>query len=156
MKIRSLALILVAAASLGIVAKAVASDSAALMPAVKSVYEHYFKIQAQLAQDSLKGVDEHAGAIAKAVQGDTTKMLPSSVAGQADKLAKAKDLGAAREAFQPLSDSLIKYLADHKVPKGTYHKVFCSMVNANWLQADTKIQNPYLGKSMPDCGEIKE
>jgi len=30
------------------------------------------------------------------------------------------------------------------------------MVNANWLQADTKIQKPLPGKSMPDCGEIKE
>jgi hypothetical protein len=30
------------------------------------------------------------------------------------------------------------------------------MADATWLQADKKIQNPYLGKAMPDCGEIKE
>jgi hypothetical protein len=68
------------------------------------------KIQSQLAQDSLKGMDEHAHAIVKAVRGGTVKMLPSSVADQADKLAKAKDLPAAREAFKPLSISLI---SDH-------------------------------------------
>jgi hypothetical protein len=156
MNIKSFALIMLAVASLGIVTKAPAADTPALMPPVKSVYDHYLKIQAQLAQDSLKGVDEHADAIAKAVQGDTMKMLPSSVADQADKLAKAKDLPAAREAFKPLSNSLIKYLADHKTPKGQYYKVYCPMADANWLQAEKKIQNPYLGKAMLDCGEIKE
>jgi hypothetical protein len=154
--IRSLALIFLAATSLGIVANAPAEEVPGLMPPVKSVYDHYLEIQAELAHDSLKGVDEHANSIAKAVQGDAMKMLPSNVADQANKLAKARDLAAAREAFKPLSNSLIKYLSDHKVPHGVYYKVYCPMAGANWLQADKKIQNPYLGKAMLDCGEIKE
>jgi Cu(I)/Ag(I) efflux system membrane fusion protein len=156
MKLKSLALIFLAAASLGMAGKALAEDTPALMPPVKSVYDNYLKIQAVLAQDSLKGVEERAGAIAKTVRGDTMKMLPSNVADQADKLAKARDLAPAREAFKLLSNSLVKYLADHKAPKGAYYKVYCPMADATWLQADKKIQNPYLGKAMPDCGEIKE
>jgi len=39
----------------------------ALMEPVKTVYDNYLKIQAELAKDSIKGVDEHANAIAKAV-----------------------------------------------------------------------------------------
>ena len=131
-----------------------AADNPALMQPVKSVYDNYLKIQTALAGDSLSGVAENAGAITKAVQGDSMKMLPASVATEANAVAQAKDLKAARAAFKPLSDSLIKYLADHKA-KDAYVQVYCPMADANWLQADKKVNNPYLGKEMPTCGEIK-
>src|SRR5260370_6867121 len=64
----------------------------ALMEPVKSVLDHYLKIQGELAKDSIKGVDEHAAAIAKAVKGDEMKMLSPDVAKQAETLARAKTL----------------------------------------------------------------
>jgi hypothetical protein len=130
-------------------------DEPALMQPVKSVYDAYLKIQAELAKDSIKDVDENANVIAKAVAGDEMKMLPPDVAKQAETLAKAKDLKAAREAFKPLSKSLIKYLADNKAGKGTYHEAYCPMVKASWLQTDKSIKNPYMGKEMLTCGEFK-
>src|ERR1051326_8374957 len=89
-----------------------------LMEPVKSVLDNYLAIQKELTKDSIKGVDEHASAIAKAVKGDDMKMLTADVAAQAETVAKAKDLKAAREAFKPLSASLVKYLADNKAGKG--------------------------------------
>src|SRR3989475_13040433 len=83
----------------------------ALMEPVKSVLDHYLAIQKDLAKDSMKGVDEHANAIAKAVKSDDMKMLSPDVAAQAETLAKAKDLKAARQAFKPLSASLVQYVA---------------------------------------------
>lgn len=151
-KTRSLLLLSVAGLFLGVVARA--AESPALMKPVKSVYGHYLKIQSALAKDSLKGVPESAEAIAKAVQSDPMKMLPKAVAGQAEAVAKASDLKAARQAFKPLSDSLIKYLADHHA-QHAYVEVYCPMAKASWLQADKKVNNPYLGKAMPTCGEIK-
>lgn len=127
----------------------------ALMEPVKSVLDHYLAIQKELAKDSIKGVDEHANAIAKAVKGDDMKMLPTEVATQAEALAKAKDLKAAREADKPLSASLIKYLADNKAFEGTYHEAYCPMAKASWLQTDKAIKNPYMGKAMLTCGELK-
>jgi Cu(I)/Ag(I) efflux system membrane fusion protein len=126
-----------------------------LMEPVKSVYDNYLAIQKELAKDSLKGVDEHAAAIAKAVKGDDMKMLSPDVAKQAETLAAARDVKQAREAFKPLSASLVKYLADHKAGKGVYHEAFCPMANANWLQTEKEIRNPYMGKAMPGCGEFK-
>lgn len=131
------------------------AGNAALREPVKSVYDHYLTIQAGLAKDSLAGVAENAGAIAKAVQGDDTKMLPAEVAAQAATLAKASDLKAARAAFKPLSDSLIKYLADHHA-KDAYVQVYCSMAQAGWLQKDGNVNNPYFGKAMSQCGEIQK
>jgi len=127
----------------------------ALMEPVKSVLDHYLKIQGELAKDSVKGVDEHAAAIAKAVKGDDIKMLSPDVAKQADTLAQAKDLKAARAAFKPLSASLVKYLADNNAGVGTYHEAYCPMVKASWLQTGKAIKNPYMGKQMLSCGELK-
>jgi len=126
-----------------------------LMEPVKSLLDHYLMIQTELAKDSVKGLDEHANAIAKAVKGDDMKMLPPDVSKQAEVLAKAKDLKSAREAFKPLSASLIKYLADSKAGKGVYHEVYCPMVKASWLQKETDIKNPYMGKAMLTCGTLK-
>lgn len=130
-------------------------DNSALMEPVKSVYDSYLKIQTELVKDSLKDVSENATAIAKAVRGDSMKMLPAEVATQADSLAQAKDLKSAREAFKPLSESLIKYLADNNAGKGLYHEAYCPMAKASWLQSGKDIKNPYLGKEMPDCGVLK-
>jgi hypothetical protein len=132
-----------------------AADEPALMQSVKSVLDHYLMIQTELAKDSVKSLDEHANAIAKAVKGDSMKMLSPNVATQAETLAKAKDIKAAREAFKPLSASLVKYLADSKAGKGTYHEAYCPMVKASWLQASKDITNPYMGKSMLTCGILK-
>jgi hypothetical protein len=131
------------------------AKNSAMMEPVKSVYDDYLKIQAALAKDSLEGVRENANAIAKAIKGDEMKMLSPDIAQQAETLAKAADLKAARNAFKPLSDSLIKYLADHKVESGAYNEVYCPMAEGSWLQSGKKISNPYMGKSMSGCGEIK-
>jgi hypothetical protein len=127
----------------------------ALMEPVKSVLDHYLAIQKELTKDSIKGVEEHANAIAKAVKGDDMKMLPPEVAKEAEALAKAKDLKTAREADKLLSASLVKYLADNKAGRGVYHEVYCPMAKASWLQTDKTVKNPYMGKAMPDCGELK-
>jgi hypothetical protein len=155
MKIKAITTILLAAIGLLLNPAVRAADSPALMEPVKSVLDHYLKIQTELAKDSVKGLDDHANAIAKAVKGDDMKMLSPEVAKQAETLAKAKDLKAARDAFKPLSSSLIKYLADNKAGKGTYHEAYCPMVKASWLQTSKDITNPYMGKMMLTCGELK-
>ena len=83
----------------GFAAEEKKAESPALMEPVKSVLDHYLSIQTELAKDSVKGLDEHSNAIAKAVKGDDMKMLSPDVAKQAETLAKAKDLKAARVAF---------------------------------------------------------
>lgn len=132
-----------------------AEPAPALPKPVQAVFDSYLKIQTALAQDSLQGVSANATAIAKSVQADSAKSLSADVAQQAEILAKASDIKAAREAFKPLSDSLIKYLAANKAHAGHYVKVFCSMANARWLQTGTVVSNPYYGKSMLRCGKIE-
>lgn len=129
------------------------ADDSALTAPVKSVYDDYLKIQASLSNDSISGVAENANAIAKVVQSNANA-LPAEVSSEAEDVAKATDLVAARAAFKPLSNSLIKYLTDHK-DKAAYVQIYCPMADASWLQADKSVKNPYLGQEMSQCGEIQ-
>ena len=131
------------------------ADNVAPAQPVKSVLDDYLIIQAALAKDTLKGVEENASAIAKTVRGDDRKTLSPDVATQAETLAKAADLEAARAAFKPLSNSLIKYLADNKAGVGTYHEAYCPMAQASWLQTEKDIKNPYMGNAMSSCGQFR-
>ncbi|HEV2454257.1 MAG TPA: DUF3347 domain-containing protein [Verrucomicrobiae bacterium] len=118
------------------------------------VFNNYLHMETALANDSLVGVADDGQAIAKTVNNDTANTFPATVAQQADAVAHASDLESARAAFKPLSDSLIKYLADHN-EKDAYVKVYCPMARASWLQADKNVKNPYMGQAMSGCGEIQ-
>lgn len=122
---------------------------------VQAVFDSYITVQGALAQDSLKGISTAATTMAKAIQGDSKKALSPKVAQQTQALANAKDLATARDAFKSLSDSLIQYLNDQKVPAGSYYVAYCPMAKASWLQTDKTIMNPYMGKGMLHCGQIK-
>jgi Cu(I)/Ag(I) efflux system membrane fusion protein len=125
------------------------------MQPVQSVFDTYIKVQQTLAQDSVEGVASAGAAMAKAIQGDSMKMLPPAVAQQSEALAKAKDVDSARAAFKALSESLIEYVNGQKAATGTYHVAYCPMAKASWLQTGLTITNPYMGKSMQHCGQFK-
>ncbi len=137
---------------------AVAANAAmkkVFMEPVQSAFDNYIKVQGALAQDSLEGVSAAAGAIAKAVQGDSMKMLPQEAAPHSEALSKAKDLETARAAFKPLSESLIQFVKGQKAAAGVYHEAYCPMAKASWLQTGKTVMNPYMGKSMVHCGQLK-
>lgn len=127
--------------------------TAAQAPAGESVYTRYIEIQTALAADSMEGVADAAHAIARAIRAGSAEGVPPAVADQAEAVAKAEDLSAAREAFKLLSGSLIESLPSHG-EKSRYHVVHCPMAKASWLQDTKAIANPYFGKSMLSCGTI--
>ena len=121
----------------------------AAMPAelLASVLNHYVAIQSALAADKFDGVREAAERIAK--------LLPDPIRAQASAVATAPDVATARERFKPLSASLIQHLDRENVQTGRYFEVYCDMAKASWLQAGRTLRNPYYGKEMLECGEIK-
>ncbi|HSB82672.1 MAG TPA: hypothetical protein VLM91_28180 [Candidatus Methylomirabilis sp.] len=118
------------------------------------VLENYEGIQKALAADSMTGIPERARTIARAIRTDVANTLPLTVAEDAEKLAEAKDLKAARRAFKPLSASLIAWLEENQAGSSGYQEAYCPMADANWLQKEEQINNPYLGKKMLNCGEF--
>jgi uncharacterized protein DUF3347 len=113
----------------------------------------YLKVQTDLAGDDLKA----AVADAKVVSAEAAKagQTAEKIRTSADKLAGAAKIDAAREAFGELSDAFIQF-AGGKSPGGDVRMAYCPMVKKSWLQRGEKIQNPYFGKEMIGCGEIKK
>lgn len=125
-----------------------------LAQSVAAVFDGYIQIQTALSGDSLEGVATNAQAIAKSVKEDKANTFSATLGEQAEAVAKAKDLAAAREAFKPLSESLIRFATKDSTLSGQYRQVHCSMAKANWLQTGTTVSNPYMGKAMARCGQF--
>ena len=67
-------------------------------------------------------------------------------------LAKGSSLKDARVAFEKLSDKAKQLAAGQP----GYYVVHCPMLKKDWVQTSEKIANPYYGKEMATCGEIKK
>lgn len=98
---------------------------------------NYEGVRAALAADDLEAAKRSAANITK-----------SQTAAQ---LSKASSLDAARVAFKKLSTEAIQIAKGHQ----GYYVANCPMAGSDWLQATTKISNPYLGREMATCGSIK-
>lgn len=64
-----------------------------------------------------------------------------------------------REHFEMLSQDMYDLVRTFNAGENLY-KDYCPMYNkgkgAFWISETKEIKNPYLGKKMPDCGEVKE
>ena len=67
-------------------------------------------------------------------------------------IANSKSLQEARSAFEKLSGQAKTKSAG----QSGYYVAHCPMLNKEWVQTSTTISNPYGGKEMIGCGEIKK
>lgn len=120
-----------------------------------ALVDPYVRVQAALAADKIDTLKQDSAEIAKAA---TSLGAPASkLADAAQKLGAAADLKAARDAFGRVSDELFAYVKSQgaTVP-ASVKTVYCPMANKSWLQKGDKIQNPYYGTEMQECGEFKK
>lgn len=110
--------------------------AATLSPADKAFLSSYETIRSALAAGDLTQAKEAAASF-----GETG----------AD-IAKSQSLDDARGSFAHLSEKAEQIAATQ--PR--YYIVHCPMAKKDWVQTSEKISNPYLGKEMLGCGEIKK
>lgn len=71
----------------------------------------------------------------------------------------AGDIAHQREHFDMLSKDMYDLVKAFGATQTLYND-YCPMYNnkkgASWLSETKEIKNPYLGKEMPTCGEVKE
>ncbi len=133
--------------------------------------DKYFKIKGALAIDALdktkksaKDYLDYLGKINMSVfKGEAHNVwmkhsIPLKRA--ANNISKADDIKAARKHFIMLSSQSIMVAKTFGPFKKPVFVQFCPMANdnkgADWLSREKKISNPYLGQSMPTCGEVKK
>lgn len=120
-------------------------NHAAAVPS-DELMDSYFAAQKALSQDNLAEAAGHAAALDKHYS---------------TALSSSKDLKSAREFFAVISNHLYEDIAGagEKIKRPVY-RFFCPMAfqgrGAYWLQDNDKVQNPYFGSVMFECGELKE
>jgi hypothetical protein len=117
-----------------------AEDQSPLIP----LYE---KVAAALVADNLPA----ARTAVEKLASEAVRLHHAGIAGSAPAVARADDLAGAREEFKILSIEAVA-LATHT--KG-YFILTCPMAQADWVQSTRAVANPYLGKDMLTCGEVK-
>jgi hypothetical protein len=119
-----------------------------------SLVEPYVRVQAALAADKTDGVKADAAAIGAAAGNLGEPAKP--IAAAAKRLEDAGSIKDARKAFGEVSDALFAYIkaTGASMPSGV-KTAYCPMVNKSWLQKGDKIQNPYYGSEMLDCGSFR-
>ena len=96
----------------------------------------YEKIHAALAADDLSAAKDAA----------------KDLGAEGADIAKATSLKDARASFEKLSSRAQTLAAG----QSGYYVVHCPMLKKDWVQTSTTIANPYAGKEMATCGEIKK
>lgn len=112
-----------------------------------ALFDGYFAVSKALAEDSLTGAKSASTDLVAAAKAEGQAVIAEKAAA----LAQSSSLDQARAGFKPLSAEIIK-LAEGKPG---FHVMTCSMAGGDWLQADTTVANPYMGKAMLRCGGAK-
>lgn len=138
---------------------------------VNDVVAAYLQVKEALTNDNGSGAASAAKSLSDALNKVNVTTLPATQKGVyadvADDMkehaghiaANAGKIEHQREHFETLSNDLYDLVKAGSV-KQTLYKDFCPMYNNNkggvWLSESKEIKNPYLGKKMPTCGEVKE
>jgi|SRR5205814_1137152 len=112
------------------------AGAATLSDKDKQFLAGYEKAHTALAADDLSGA----------------KAAGSDLGTEGAELSKSSSLKDARAAFEKLSVKAKQLAAG----QSDYHVYHCPMLNKDWVQTSTTTANPYGGKEMVSCGEIKK
>ncbi len=75
---------------------------------------------------------------------------------KAAQLVGSNDIKTQRKSFEGISSAMIKTLRSIKFNTSTVYVQHCPMAKASWLNEKEKIENPYYGSMMFECGDIAE
>ncbi len=124
---------------------------------LNAVYQHYTHLTTALTKADVAEAKIAANAIeagAKEVSGG------NSLASAASKISSATSVEAQREAYETMSNDMMKMVKKAGLSEGKVYVQYCPMAfdnkGASWLSSTEEIRNPYMGEKMMSCGENKE
>jgi len=124
---------------------------------LQSIYTSYIKLKDQLVATKYDEAKPAAAELAAALKGFEGCENAATIA---NKISTAKDIKAQRAAFTDLNVELIPVFKHTALTAGTIYIQHCPMANngdgGDWLASEKKIQNPYYGDEMMECGRVAE
>jgi hypothetical protein len=126
-------------------------------PEVANIYTAYIALKDNLVKSDYDGSKDAAKTL---LTGLKAKEGCESTALLADKIVSAKDLATQRKEFTYLSSDVIAMFKHADLKSGKIYVQHCPMANngdgGDWLSSEEKIQNPYYGDEMMECGAVIE
>ena len=119
----------------------------------RTMLEQYEAIRGLLAQDDFRGVKRRAETFRKANETAEPPPSPSPATEALTQIATATSLPSVRDAFRDWSKHVIELTRD---VQGFYVVRSPLEDRDEWLQTSDKVENPYMGKSMRDRGEVEK
>ena len=119
------------------------------LPAEGKVLQGYLDGTAALANDDYTTAHK-AFSVYEADTKAVAELSPTAAA-----LAKAADLKEARRALNAATLAVAKYSTAKGLDKAAVKFYFCPMSKqgGNWASLNDKVENPYFGNGMRDCGQ---
>ena len=128
-------------------------------PQLTKLYQNYISVKSALSSDDIKKTSMAAGEFLKTAKTVNTKIITeknlTSLKADAMTIAQGKNIETQRKAFYSLSDVMIGLAKENKLSEKTIFVQYCPMAKGSWLSNEKQIVNPYYGKSMIDCGNVK-
>lgn len=119
------------------------------------IYANYLKLKDALVVTNFKETASAAQTLEESLSNFDKNLMAST-----SKIANAKDIITQRKAFTKLSNDMIALIKKSELTSGTVFVQHCPMANegdgGDWLAAEKKIQNPYYGSEMMECGAVLE
>ena len=127
----------------------------------------YYNIKDALVNSDASAAASKAGELVNAIQKIDMKSLTETehkafmplqdkLTADAKDISQIKDLAKQRIYFASLSDNFYLLAKAVKLSTEPIYYDYCPMKKKYWLSRESAIKNPYFGKAMPTCGEVKE
>ena len=141
------------------------------MATTQGIVSGYLNLKNALADDNGREAADAANAMKSSLQSFNETGLPAEQKKVYDDVkddlkehaehigANGSNISHQREHFEMMSQDMIDLVKSMGSNQSLYRD-YCPMYNnskgAFWLSESKEIKNPYLGKKMPGCGEVKE
>ncbi len=169
MKTLILSILFVCSSSLGMFAASsrFAKEDTASQSSFEQLLSLYYNIKDALVNSDASSAASKADEFVNVVKKIDSKKLPESeqkaftslqnkLTSDAKNISQNKDLAKQRIYFASLSDNIYSLAKEVKLSTEPIYYDYCPMKKKYWLSSESAIKNPYFGKAMPTCGEVKE
>lgn len=148
-------------------------NSAEFNASFGTLLDNYFHLKDGLVQSNDTIANNYAGFLIgnadslnlSGIKADTTivetaKGYIETISAEAKGLIGEKNIQEKRKSFQMISDNMYDLVRTVRYDRAKIYHEFCPMAfddqGAFWLSQSSDIKNPYFGKKMLTCGEVKD
>lgn len=126
---------------------------------ITTLYQHYISLKNALAADNPDEASKTALSFIKTAGIIDVKLISegniNTLRKDASAISDTRSISKQRDFFFNLSDNMIEIAKKFKLSDQSVFVQYCPMAEGSWLSNENKIINPYYGKTMLSCGNVK-